>query len=138
MGLVRVPKFLKLLFSLLLVFVFTFVAYNYVTNGETFNGVIFSIAVLVAFSFLIKETLTTAKKKSFLKKEVLLDNFIIERLKTSLSLSYLYLIIHLSIAIFANNDLVAFKDSVTFALFVSFNIFIVTQIFQALFYYSKE
>ncbi|MFC9541631.1 hypothetical protein ACFTQ7_17400 [Lysinibacillus sp. NPDC056959] len=138
MGLVRVPKFLKLLFSLLLVLVFTFVAYNNVTSGETFNGVIFSIAVLVAFSFLIKETLTTTKKKSFLKKEVLLDSFIIERLKTSLSLSYLYLIIHLSIAIFANNDLGAFEDSVVFALFVSFNIFMIAQIFQAFFYNSKE
>ncbi len=138
MGLVKVPKFLKLLFNLLLVLVFTFVVYNNVTSGKAFNGVIFSIAVLVAFSFLIKETLTTAKKKSFLKKEVLLDNFIIERLKTSLSLSYLYLIIHLSIAIFANNDLVAFKDSVNFALFVSFNIFMIAQIFQAFFYNSKE
>ncbi|MEY9980598.1 hypothetical protein [Lysinibacillus sp. RC79] len=138
MGLVRGPKFLKLLFSLIFVLVFTFVAYEYFTSGATFNGVIFSIAVIVAFYFLIKETLITVKKKSLLKKEVLLDNFIIERLKTSLSLSYLYLIIHLSISIFANDNLVAFKDSVTFALFVSFNIFMVTQIFQAFFYYSKE
>ncbi|WP_134022565.1 hypothetical protein [Lysinibacillus sp. YR326] len=138
MGLVRVPKFLKLLFSLLFVLVFIFVAYEYFTSGATFNGVIFSIAVIVAFFFLIKETLITAKKKSFFKREVLLDNFIIERLKTSLSLSYLYLIIHVSISIFANNNLVAFKDSVTFALFVSFIIFMVTQIFQAFFYNSKE
>ncbi|MFJ7981383.1 hypothetical protein ACIQ1D_13965 [Lysinibacillus xylanilyticus] len=138
MGLVRVPKFLKLLFSLLFVLVFIFVAYEYFTSGATFNGVIFSIAVIVAFCFLIKETLITAKKKSFFKREVLLDNFIIERLKTSLSLSYLYLIIHVSISIFANNNLVAFKDSVTFALFVSFIIFMVTQIFQAFFYNRKE
>ncbi|MGE7942285.1 hypothetical protein ACQKNB_09380 [Lysinibacillus xylanilyticus] len=138
MGLVRVPKFLKLLFSLFFVLVFTFVTYVNFTSGETFNGVIFSVAVIVAFSFLIKETLITAKKKSWFNKEVLLDHFTIERLKTSLSLAYLYLIIDLSISIFTNNNLVAFKDSVTFALFVSFNIFMVTQIFQAFFYYSKE
>ena len=138
MGLVRVPKFLKLLFSLIFVLVFTFVAYNSFTSGATFNGVIFSTANIVAFYFLIKKTLIIVKKKNLFEKEVLLDNFIIERLKTSLSLSYLYLIIHLSISIFANDNLVSFKDSVAFALFVSFNIFMVTQIFQAFFYYSKE
>ncbi|MCR6525374.1 hypothetical protein [Lysinibacillus capsici] len=138
MGLVRVPKFLKLLFSLIFILIFIFVAYNSFTSGATFNGIIFSITVIIAFYFLIKETIITIRNKNLIKKEVLLDNFVIGRLKTSLSLSYLYLIIHLSISIFTNNNLSTFEDSVTFALFMSFIIFMFTQIFQMLFYSGKE
>lgn len=64
-------------------------------------------------------------------KEVILDKFIIERLKTSLSLSYLYLIVHLSLSIFADSNLQAFQESATFALFMSFVMFMVAQIVQA-------
>lgn len=140
MSLIRVPKFLKFLVNLLFISIFTFVAYNFFVSGNIFNGVIFSVAVVVSFGFLTKEVVVNIKKKSMFNKEVVLDKFIIERIKTSLSLSYLYLITHLSISIFASkaNDFAAFKVSVTFALLVSFIIFMFAQIFQAFIYSSKE
>lgn len=139
MSLIRVPKFLKFLVNLLFISIFTFVAYNFFVSGNIFNGVIFSVAVVVSFGFLTKEVVVNIKKKSMFNKEVL-DKFIIERIKTSLSLSYLYLITHLSISIFASkaNDFAAFKVSVTFALLVSFIIFMFSQIFQAFIYSSKD
>lgn len=140
MGLIKVSKFIKLLVFLLFVLLFTISAYNHFVSGETFNGVIFSVGVIIGFCWLIKETVATIKKKNMFKKEVVLDKFLMERLKTSLSLSYLYLIVHLSIAIysFKSNDLIAFKESATFALFISFNIFMFSQIFQAFIYYTRE
>lgn len=127
----RVPKILKLFFNLLFILLFTFVAYNSFVSGETFNGIIFSVGAIVCSYLLIKETLVATKKKNMFNKEVILDKFIIERLKTSLSLSYLYLIVHLSISIFADSNLQAFQESATFALFMSFVMFMVAQIVQA-------
>lgn len=127
----RVPKILKLFFNLLFILLFTFVAYNSFVSGETFNGIIFSVGAIVCSYLLIKETLVATKKKNMFNKEVILDKFIIERLKTSLSLSYLYLIVHLSLSIFADSNLQAFQESATFALFMSFVMFMVAQIVQA-------
>ncbi|KKE78120.1 hypothetical protein DTX80_17475 [Bacilli bacterium] len=131
MSSMRVPKILKLFFNLLFILLFTFVAYNSFVSGETFNGIIFSVGAIVCSYLLIKETLVATKKKNMFNKEVILDKFIIERLKTSLSLSYLYLIVHLSISIFADSNLQAFQESATFALFMSFVMFMVAQIVQA-------
>lgn len=131
MSSMRVPKILKLFFNLLFILLFTFVAYNSFVSGETFNGIIFSVGAIVCSYLLIKETLVATKKKNMFNKEVILDKFIIERLKTSLSLSYLYLIVHLSLSIFADSNLQAFQESATFALFMSFVMFMVAQIVQA-------
>ncbi|WP_340084630.1 hypothetical protein MHB50_20420 [Siminovitchia sp. FSL H7-0308] len=140
MSILRIPKFINILVKLLFILLFTYAAFNFFVNGVLFKGVLFSAAVILSVYWLAKETFVAIKKKSIFKKEVVLDKFLMERLKTSLSLSYLYLIVHLSISMFSSeaNNLLAFKESATFALFVSFTIFMFSQVFQAFIYYSKE
>ncbi|KAF0817701.1 MULTISPECIES: hypothetical protein [unclassified Cytobacillus] len=134
----RVPRILKMFVSLVFVALFTFVVYNSFESGDNFRGIIFSAAIIVSAYVLIKDIVVAIKGNSLLNKEVVMDQFIIGRIKTSLSLSYLYLIVHLSISLYSSDSLAAFKDSATLALFISFLVFMLIQIFQAFIYHSRE
>ncbi|GIN41992.1 hypothetical protein M3685_12395 [Heyndrickxia oleronia] len=137
-GTLKMPKFLKLIIELAFILLFAFLAIKHFSDGSTFNGIVFSGGVIVAVVLLIKEIITVTKSKKLFEKEVIMDGFLLGRLKTSLSISYLYLVIFLSVTIFTDNSLESFRDSVSFAFFSSLVVFMFAQLVQFFFNYSRE
>lgn len=128
----RVKKWMILLFYVYLIFSFSYLFYTQWMNGAIIMSVIWGLSALAA-GYQVIRFLKEKKKDGWNKSYVVLDQHLFSRIKLSLALSYIFVLIFLIIGaygLYQGYISVHPIDVMVAAIIFSLLVFMVSQIFQ--------